>query len=607
MDKLVTSVTDRIVRRSGKRRRAYLTRVDQARQRGPRRASLSCSNLAHGVAACAAGDKQRLGETAAHNIAIITAYNDMLSAHQPFERFPAILREAARQVGASAQVAGATPAMCDGVTQGQPGMELSLFSRDVIAQATAVGLSHDMYDAAVLLGICDKIIPGLLIGALTFGHLPMVFAPGGPMPSGLPNKKKAEVRNRFAAGKATRIELFAAESASYHSPGTCTFYGTANSNQMLMEIMGLHLPGSTFINPGDPLRDRLTAAAARKAVELAHDNDPAFCIGHMIDERAVVNAIIGLIATGGSTNHTIHLVAIARAAGITVDWQDFDDLSSKTPLLARVYPNGQADVNQFRDAGGVAFVIGELASAGLLHDDVSTICGTGLTAHYLNRPDPDSQNEIVYLPETSHSKDLTILRPAAEPFSLTGGIRLLTGNLGRSIIKVSAIPEHNRIIRAPAVICSSQKQLLKMLIEDGIDRDLVAVVRFQGVSANGMPELHKLTPALSVLQEKGRKVALITDGRMSGASGAVPAAIHLTPEAARQGPIGKLRDDDIINLDSVAGTLNVELDEQQLVARDSSQPDVDSNYGCGRELFASMRRFAGTPEQGATTFGDRAI
>ena len=423
------------------------------------------------------------------------------------------------------------------------------------------------------------------------------------MTSGLPNKQKAQVRKRFAAGKATRIELFAAEAASYHSPGTCTFYGTANSNQMFMEIMGLHLPGATFINPGDPLRDRLTAAAAHKAVELARQADPAYCIGHIINEQAIVNAIIGLLTTGGSTNHTIHLVAIARAAGVIVDWQDFEDLSAKVPLLARVYPNGQADVNHFRDAGGIAFVIRELTAAGLLHDDVNTICGRSLKAHYLCRPDPDSGNELAYLPDDKASNDLEVLRPVAEPFAPSGGIRLLTGNLGRSIIKLSAVPEANRIVRAPAVVCATQQQL-QQLLSEGLDQDMVAVVRFQGVAANGMPELHKLTPALSVLQDKGRKVALITDGRMSGASGAVPAAIHLSPEAVLQGPISKLRNDDIVVLDSMAGTLNVELDETQLAAREVTQPDYDSNYGCGRELFAAMRRHARTPEQGAVTFGD---
>ena len=601
----VASVTERIVKRSSATRSAYLRKIDAAAAKGRVRSALSCSNLAHGFAACGAVDKERLTGDDAHNIAIVTAYNDMLSAHQPYERFPSIIREAARAAGGTAQVAGGTPAMCDGVTQGQVGMELSLFSRDVIAMSTAVSLSHSMFDAALMLGICDKIVPGLMIGALSFGHLPMLFVPGGPMPSGLPNKEKANVRMLYASGKATRIELLKAESASYHSPGTCTFYGTANSNQMFMEVLGLHLPGSTFINPGDPMRDLFTKAAAVRALDLARDGDPTYAIGRMIDAKAMVNAIIGLLATGGSTNHTIHLVAIAKAAGILIDWQDFADLSGVIPLLTRVYPNGEADVNHFRDAGGIAYVISELTAAGMMHDDVMTVCGKGLRDSYLVKPAVDSKGMLSSLPANLASGDTSVVRPVAEPFSQSGGICLLKGNLGRSIVKVSAVRQEHMKVSAPAVVCDSQGQLLEMLA-GGLDQDMVAVVRNQGVRSNGMPELHKLTPGLSVLQSKGRQVALVTDGRMSGASGTVPAAIHLSPEAAADGNIARIRDGDVISLDCEACTLDCNAQGEELEARTASTSTEDSDQGCGRELFAMMREKSEGPEQGGSFFNWRA-
>ena len=600
----VANVTERIVKRSSATRSAYLRKIDAATAKGRVRSALSCSNLAHGFAACGAVDKERLTGDDTHNVAIVTAYNDMLSAHQPYERFPSVIREAARAAGGTAQVAGGTPAMCDGVTQGQVGMELSLFSRDVIAMSTAVSLSHSMFDAALMLGICDKIVPGLMIGALSFGHLPMLFVPGGPMPSGLPNKEKANVRMLYASGKASRIELLKAESASYHSPGTCTFYGTANSNQMFMEVLGLHLPGSTFVNPGDPMRDLFTKAAAVRALDLARDGDPSYAIGRVIDAKATVNAIVGLLATGGSTNHTIHLVAIAKAAGILIDWQDFADLSGAIPLLTRVYPNGEADVNHFRDAGGIAYVISELTAAGMMHDDVMTVCGKGLRENYLVKPSLDSEGMLSSLPSDLASGDTSVVRPVAEPFSQSGGICLLKGNLGRSIVKVSAVRQEHMKVSAPAVVCDSQGQLLEMLA-GGLDQDMVAVVRNQGVRSNGMPELHKLTPGLSVLQSKGRKVALVTDGRMSGASGTVPAAIHLSPEAAAGGNIARIRDGDMISLDCETCTLDCNAQGEELEARSASTNAEDSDQGCGRELFAMMREKSEGPEQGGSFFNWR--
>ena len=599
MHATLRSVTDRIIKRSSSRRKAYLKQIDAARAKGRVRTALSCSNLAHGFAACGANAKQRLSGEKSVNLGVITAYNDMLSAHQPYERFPAIIRAAAEDCGATAQVAGATPAMCDGVTQGQDGMELSLFSRDVIALSTAVGLSHAMYDGALLLGICDKIVPGLLIGALRFGHLPMLFIPGGPMRSGLDNKSKAEVRMRFAAGKAKRAELLAAESAAYHSPGTCTFYGTANSNQMFMELMGLHVPASTFINPDDPLRDELTKHAVRRLVAACGEDELA--LGRVIDERAIVNAVCGLLATGGSTNHTIHLVAIARAAGVVIDWDDFDELSGCVPLLTRVYPNGSADVNHFRDAGGLAWVIKELAGAGLLHDDVATMFGPGLSASYVKDVKMQEDGELAFSPAAFAATDDSIVRSAAEPFAPSGGLRLLQGNLGRCMCKVSAVADEHLSVEAPAKVFANQGELLQAL-GDGLDEDFIAVVRFQGARANGMPELHKLTPGLAVLQKKGRKVALVTDGRMSGASGTVPAAIHLSPEATLGGNIARVQDGDMISFDCRAGTLDVKIDKAELQAREPAASPSDAP-GCGRELFAAMRAQVTEPEAGAMTFG----
>lgn len=601
MHRKFSEVTARVRKRSAAARAEYLKKTDAAAAKGASRASLSCGNLAHGFAACGPIDKARIIDGGAPNIGIITAYNDMLSAHQPYGAYPEQLRAAARTAGATAQVAGGTPAMCDGITQGREGMQLSLFSRDLIAQATAVGLSHNMFDAALLLGICDKIVPGLLIGALSFGHLPCLFVPGGPMPSGLPNAEKARVRMMFAQGKATRKELLKVESGSYHSAGTCTFFGTANSNQMFMEVMGLHLPGSTFINPSDPLRRAFTSAAAYKAAELARTNNNEMQLARIVDERAIINAIAALLATGGSTNHTIHLVAIAKAAGITIDWQDFEDLSSFVPLLARIYPNGSADVNTFRNAGGIAFVISELASAGMLHDDAMTVCGPGLTDHYLAVPQL-ANGSVRYEPWMPVSGDKDVLRPADDPFADSGGIRLLTGNLGRGIIKVSAVERKHRSVSAPAMVFSSQDQLLEAL-SGGLDRDLVAVVRFQGVYANGMPELHKLSPSLAVLLSRGRKIALVTDGRMSGASGSVPAAIHMSPEAAQDGPLALIRNGDLIELDCEAGNLNIAgIDRNEFFARTPATSDLQEISGCGRELFKLMRENASIPEQGASIF-----
>jgi len=598
MHEVVKTVTERIVARSADARAAYMERMEDARRQGPGRGALSCGNLAHGFAAAPAGDKLRLRGAEAVNIGVVTAYNDMLSAHQPFERFPEVIRAAAREAGATAQVAGGVPAMCDGVTQGQPGMELSLFSRDVIAMATAVSLTHNMFDAALCLGVCDKIVPGLLIGALSFGHLPIVFAPAGPMPSGLPNDEKAAVRNRYAEGKATREELLEAETASYHSPGTCTFYGTANSNQMLMEVMGVHLPGAAFVNPNTPLRDALTAAATERLCEMARAERPQG-LADTVDAKAIVNGIVGLLATGGSTNHTLHLVAMARAAGVMLDWDDFEDLSKATPLLTRIYPNGVADVNHFHAAGGMAFLIRELLEAGLLHGDVASVAGEGLHA-YAKEPVLE-EGRLVWRPAPAASGAPDVLRPVSNPFSAEGGLRVVSGPLGRAVVKTSAVkPEHRRI-DAPAAVFDSQGAFLAAFEAGALERDLVAVIRFQGPQANGMPELHKLTPPLSVLQSKGYKVALVTDGRMSGASGKVCAAIHVTPEAACGGLIGRIRDGDIVRLDPDAGRLEVQVDEAELRARPAPVFDAGASaFGLGRELFAHMRRGASAAEAGAS-------
>ena len=593
----VREVTERIRERSREPRTAYLERMTAQGAGEPARKRLSCTNLAHGFAASAAPDKQALRELRWPNLGIVTAYNDMLSAHQPFERFPGLIRAAAREVGATAQVAGGVPAMCDGVTQGQPGMELSLFSRDVIAMSTGIALSHGMFDAALCLGVCDKIVPGLLIGALSFGQLPAVFVPAGPMPSGLPNKEKARIRQLFAEGKVGREALLESEAGSYHSAGTCTFYGTANSNQMLMEVLGLHLPGSAFVPPNTELRDALTAAATRRAAQVTALGQEYLPLSKVLDERSIVNAIVGLLATGGSTNHTLHLIAIARAAGILIDWDDFSGLSDVIPLLARIYPNGSADVNHFHAAGGMGFLIKELLRAGLMHEDVQTISGAGLGACALE-PWLSPQG-LAWREGPAASADTTVLRPAADPFSADGGLKLLRGNLGRSVIKVSAVNPQHRLIEGPARVFDSQEAVLESFQRGELARDVVVVVRFQGPRANGMPELHGLTPALASLQSKGHRVALVTDGRMSGASGTVPAAIHLTPEAVSGGPLGKVRDGDILRLDSMKGTLEALVAEESWSRRPMATADLAANgLGMGRELFRAFRLNAAPAEEG---------
>lgn len=596
----LAAVTDRIRERSQSTRSDYLDRIDAASSQGPIRKGLSCTNLAHAFAAAPDGDKQALAALRRPNIGIVSAYNDMLSAHQPLEVFPAIIKEAARKAGATAQFAGGVPAMCDGVTQGQVGMELSLFSRDVIAMSTAIALSHNTFDAALCLGVCDKIVPGLLIGALSFGHLPVIFVPAGPMTSGLPNSEKARIRQLFAEGKIDRPELLAAESRSYHGPGTCTFYGTANSNQMLMEVMGLHVPGSAFVNPNTALRFALTEEATRQVTQLTSTSDSYTPVGQVIDESAIVNGIVGLLTTGGSTNHLLHLVAIAGAAGIQIDWADFDQLASAVPLLARVYPNGKADVNQFHAAGGMAFVIRELLDAGLLHEEVLTVAGRGLH-HYAREPGLDAQ-KIVWRDATVDSLDTDILRSAADPFAAHGGTRLLQGNLGRAVVKTSAVAEQHHIIEAPAVVFRDQFELVDAFKAGELERDFVAVVQFQGPRANGMPELHKLMPPLGVLQDRGFKVALITDGRMSGASGKVLSAIHVTPECLAGGALSRIRTDDPIRIDAAAGTMDVLLDDQALASREPAQALAGSDNGYGRELFGSLRQHVSGAEQGASIF-----
>ena len=596
----VRDVTERIKERSRDSRADYLERMAAARAQKPQRTHLSCGNLAHGFAACAEPQKQMLAGDAVPNIGIVSAYNDMLSAHQPYGDFPPLIKQAAEAVGAVAQFAGGTPAMCDGVTQGQPGMELSLFSRDVIALSTAVALTHGMFDAALCLGICDKIVPGLFMGALAFGHLPVVFVPAGPMPTGMSNSEKSRIRQLYAEGKVGRAELLAAESASYHSPGTCTFYGTANSNQMLMEAMGLHLPGAAFVHPNTPLRDALTRAATQRAAAITAQGNDYRPMSEIVDERAIVNAIAALVATGGSTNHTIHLVAMAAVAGIKIDWTDIADMSRVTPLLARVYPNGQADVNHFQAAGGTGFVIRELLSSGHMHGDTETVMGRGLAA-YAREPWLND-GKLDWRDAPAQSGDRDVLRPASDPFDAEGGIRLLTGNLGRSIIKISAVKPQHRLVRAPAAVFDNQDQVLAAFKAGQLHRDVIVVVRGQGPRANGMPELHKLTPSLGVLLDLGYKVALVTDGRMSGASGKVPAAIHLSPEAASDGPIGRVRDGDVITLDAEAGTLGAEVPAEAWNARSHWRPDPRASaFGFGRELFAGMRANAAPAERGGIT------
>jgi phosphogluconate dehydratase len=595
---VVESVTARIAERSRRTRADYLARMDAARQAGPARQRLSCGNLAHGFAA-SGPDKPRLRGGDTGNIGIVTSYNDMLSAHQPYEPYPSLIRMAARNAGGSAQVAGGVPAMCDGVTQGRHGMELSLFSRDTIALATAVSLSHDMFDAVLCLGICDKIVPGLLIGALSFGHLPVVFVPGGPMPQGLTNKEKAAVRQRYAEGKATREELLDAEAASYHSPGTCTFYGTANSNQMMMEMMGLHMPGAAFIHPNTPLRDALTVAATEQALRVTALGENYRPLAHTIDEKAIVNAMVGLAATGGSTNHAIHLVAMARAAGILIDWDDLDELSRVTPLLARVYPNGAADVNHFHAAGGVGFVIRELIDAGILHADIRCVHGGDLRQQSLE-PWLDGTT-LRWREPPVQSGDPGVLRGVADPFDREGGLRRMRGNLGRAIVKISAVVPEQRVITAPAKVFDSQDALLDAFKAGALAGDFIAVIRGQGPRANGMPELHKLTPTLAVMQDRGQRVALLTDGRMSGASGKVLAAIHVTPEAADGGAIGRVREGDVIRIDADAGEMEALVPEAEWNARVPQSGPLEGNrFGLGRELFALMRAQVGTAEQGGS-------
>jgi phosphogluconate dehydratase len=598
MHPVTLEVTERIAARSRDARADYLERMEGARQAGPGRAKLTCANFAHAFAALPGEDKASIRNPAAPNIAIVSSYNDMLSAHQPLERFPPIIKAAAREVGATAQYAGGVPAMCDGVTQQRPGMELSLFSRDVIAMSTAVALTHDAFDGALMLGVCDKIVPGLFIGAALFGHLPTIFVPAGPMTSGVSNSEKARIRGLYAEGKVGRDELLDVEMKAYHGPGTCTFYGTANSNQMLMEMMGLHLPGAAFVHPNTPLRDALTAAAPKRAVETGPATNAYTPMSAVVNEKSLVNALAGLMATGGSTNHTLHLVAMARAAGITITWEDFDDLSRVTPLIARVYPNGSEDVNAFHAAGGMAFVVRQLLDAGLAHEDVVTVAGEGLRL-YQKEPFLDD-GQLVWRDGAAKSLAPDILRPADDPFDAEGGIRILKGPLGRAVIKASAVKAEHQVVEAPALCFDDQEELLAAFRRGELDRDFVAVVRRQGPRANGMPELHSLTPTLSVLQDRGRHVALVTDGRMSGASGKVPAAIHLTPEAATGGPLAKVRDGDVIRLDARAGTLTIQVDERELASREPARAPR-AGFGYGRELFGWARGSVSPADEGACT------
>ena len=601
LNAVVERVTERIVMRSKESRRAYLDEVASRRPAGPSRKKLSAGNQAHAAASCVLHDKQALLGANWPNIGIVTAYNDMLSAHQPYEGYPGIIRKAARKAGATAQVAGGVPAMCDGVTQGREGMELSLFSRDIIAMATAISLSHDTYDGALYLGVCDKIVPGLVIGALSFGHIPAIFVPAGPMPSGLPNKEKIRVRQLFAQGKVGRNELLEAESASYHSPGTCTFYGTANSNQMLMEIMGLHLPGAAFVNPGTDLRTALTQAATHRVTEITALGDNYLPIADVITEKTIVNAIVGLMATGGSTNHTIHIPAIAKSAGIKVDWDDFAALSEVTPLLARIYPNGSADVNHFHAAGGMGFLIHQLLEVGLLHADIKTVAGDGLRAYC---EEPVLKGKTVTwkkAPETSG--DASILRAASDPFGFDGGLQLLSGPLGRGVIKVSAVDKAHRFVKAPARVFDSQDAVLAAFHSGQLKEDAVLVVRFQGPRANGMPELHKLTPPLGILQDQGKNVALVTDGRMSGASGKVPAAIHVQPEAIQGGPLARVRDGDIMTLDAQKGKLLIDVLPEDFDAREPAIFRANKRVlGGGRDLFSGFRAGCTSAETGSTSW-----
>lgn len=598
MKKEILQITERIIERSKGTRKAYLEKISAAKSTTVHRASLSCGNLAHGFAACGKDDKAALRGVNHSDVAIVSAYNDMLSAHQPYQTYPDIIKAAVKEAGGVAQFAGGVPAMCDGVTQGQPGMDLSLMSRDVIAMASAVGLSHNMFDGALMLGICDKIVPGLMIASMTFGHLPTVFVPAGPMPSGIPNKEKARVRQQFAKGEIGEDELLEAESASYHSAGTCTFFGTANSNQLVVEVMGLHLPGASFIAPNTPLREALTKAAARQVTRLTQQSGNYTPVGKMVDERSIVNAIVALLATGGSTNLTMHIIAFAKAAGIIVNFQDFNDLSDAVPLLTRIYPNGHADINHFQEAGGMALLFKELINAGLVHEDVETICGRGLT-RYTQKPILEN-GELKWVDGATVSGDPEVITTVEQPFKADGGLKVLKGNLGISVLKTSSLREGSFVIKAPAVVFEDQHELETAFHAGELEKDFVAVVRFQGPKARGMPELHKLTPPLGVLQDKGFKVALVTDGRMSGASGKVPAAIHLCPEALDGGLISKIQTGDMILLDGESGELTLLVDESELAQRENSIFNVNGHHqGMGRELFGFMRRNLSSAETGA--------
>ena len=596
----ILEVTERLIARSRPTRERYLQLIRGAASDGPMRAKLQCANFAHGVAGCGSDDKHSLRMMNAANVAIVSAYNDMLSAHQPYEHYPEQIKQALRDIGSVGQFAGGVPAMCDGVTQGEPGMELGIASREVIAMSTAIALSHNMFDAALMLGICDKIVPGLLMGALRFGHLPTLFVPGGPMPSGISNKQKADVRQRYAEGKASREELLESEMKSYHSPGTCTFYGTANTNQLLMEVMGLHLPGASFVNPYTPLRDALTVEAAQQVTRLTKANGSFMPLGEIVDEKALVNSIVALHATGGSTNHTLHMPAIAQAAGIQLTWQDMADLSEVVPTLSHVYPNGKADINHFQAAGGMAFLIRQLLDAGLLHDDVNTVAGPGLR-RYTQEPFLDN-GKLVWREGPQVSLDESILRPVANPFSAEGGLRVMEGNLGRGVMKVSAVAAEHQVVEAPARVFHDQQALADAFQAGELECDFVAVMRFQGPRCNGMPELHKMTPFLGVLQDRGFKVALVTDGRMSGASGKIPAAIHVCPEAFDGGPLARVRDGDIVRVDGVAGTLQVRVEPAELAARELPAAPLGNDLGCGRELFGFLRVALSSAEQGASAF-----
>ncbi|MCK8131756.1 phosphogluconate dehydratase [Pseudoalteromonas sp. 2CM28B] len=609
----IQEVTERVIERSKQTRKAYLERISHAKKQTRVRAGLGCGNIAHVMAACSSDDKARLKADEVPNLAIINSYNDMLSAHVPYKEYPDLIKSIATKFDATAQVAGGVPAMCDGVTQGRDGMELSLFSRDVIAMSTAVSLSHDVFDGVFCLGVCDKIVPGLLIGALSFGHLPVYFLPAGPMQSGIPNKDKARVRQKFAQGLVSREELLEAESASYHSAGTCTFYGTANSNQMLMEIMGLHLPGSSFINPYTELRDGLTGNAVETMLKQLTENKDGPCLADVISEKTIINGLVGLLSTGGSTNHAIHIVAIAKAAGIQVTWKDMSDLSAVVPLLTRIYPNGSADVNHFQAAGGMGFLMRELAGAGYLHTDVTTILGEGL-APYMCEPLLDKDDNLIMsdangpskvkwvaCPENSHDEE--VLRPVSNPFSKQGGLQLLTGNLGKAVIKVSAVAESHQVVSAPAKVFSSQGELQDAYSRGELNQDFIAVLKEQGPKAKGMPELHKLTPVMATLQDQGYKVAIVTDGRMSGASGKVPAAIHLAPEAVEGGIIAKIHEGDIVTLDAPNGILKVHVSDEELAKREPQISQASQTFGTGRELFTGFRNIVSSADLGASAFG----